>query len=139
MRTGVAAVVGMVGSFACVAAMVLTTFGVIGVGVSGGMAGMGTRGAPETGTLSGILGFLLQAGPTILVISIGLITASLAIRRRIAAVPALGGGGIIYWGMYGQAMVSIMDAAIVLGLLIWLATEVWTRRAGRRDVRQSMA
>lgn len=139
MRTGVAGVVGLVGSLACIAAMVLTTFGVIGVGVSGGMAGMGTRGAPETGTLSGILGFLLQAGPTILVISIGLITASLAIRRRIAALPALAGGGIMYWGMYGQAMIPIMDAAVVLGLLIWLATEFWTRRAGRDGDQRSMA
>lgn len=75
----------------------------------------------------GVVDFLVHAGPIILLISIVAIVLAFGIRRRAAVIPALGAGGLMYWGMYLQPRLGLMYAAIVLGLLGWAALYFWTR------------
>lgn len=117
------AAVGFLGGIACSAAMVLAAVGVIGAATAGGwsslssMAGMGRASTPGGRSLSR---FLLDNGPTILVVSIVLVTLALALRRRPAAVGAALVGAVMYWGMYMQGAVTIMYVTIAAGLITWL-------------------
>lgn len=112
-------IIGVLGTLTCMGAMVLAAVGVAGVGASAAMAGMGPQGQATGGHPTSILAFLLQAGPVILLVSIGTFALSLATRRWVAAVPVLLVGGVIYWGMYGQSRLSVMYVTMVLGLLGW--------------------
>ncbi len=127
-------IVGVLGTLACMGAMVLAVAGVAGVGTSAvgasaAMAGMsmGTQGQATSGPHPGILAFLLQAGPVILLVSIGAFALSLATRRWVAAIPALLVGGVIYWGMYGQPRLPVMYVTMALGLLGWAVVFLWVR------------
>lgn len=145
-----AGVAGTCGSLACMASMVLPLVGVAGAGVASGaragggsmagMAGMGpapaARAAASSGAAApshpgGVLGFLVTIGPELLVVSILLVTVSLALRRRAAALPALVAGGLPYWGMYAQGSDALMYATIAVGYAIWAATYAWTRQRPR--------
>ncbi len=138
---------GTCGSLACIASMVLPLVGVAGAGVASGaqasggsmagMAGMGpapaARAAASSGAAApshagGVLGFLVTIGPELLVLSILLVTVSLALRRRAAALPALVAGALLYWGMYAQGSDALMYATIAVGYAIWAATYAWTRQ-----------
>jgi hypothetical protein len=120
---GVAALAGWIGSLSCVIAMTLAAVGAAGAGATsvGGMADMGS----SASSAGGPLGFLLQYGPLILLVSIAAMTLSLASRRSIAALPALVAGAALYWGMYGQDRLPVMYAAIIVGLLTWAAAFLW--------------
>lgn len=127
----VAGLAGVCGSVSCVASMVLPLVGLAGAGVatgaqaSGGlMPGMGPAPLSQPG---GVLGFVVTIGPELLVVSVLLVTVSLALRRRAAAGPALAAGALLYWGMYGQTLGSVMYATIAMGYLIWAGTYAWTR------------
>ena len=137
-----AGVAGTCGSVACVAAMVLPLGGLAGAGAAAGaqatgcsMAGMGpaptSTSKATAATVSshpgGVLGVLVTIGPELLVVSVLLVTVSLALRRRAAAVPALAAGALLYWGMYAQASDAVMYATIAVGYVIWAATYAWTR------------
>jgi hypothetical protein len=74
-----------------------------------------------------VLGILVTIGPELLVVSVLLVTVSLALRRRIAAIPALVAGALLYWGMYAQGSDALMYATIAVGYAIWAATYAWTR------------
>ncbi len=140
----VAGVAGLLGTLACVGAMGLAVLGIAGVGASASAAGMadmaatGALGTAATVSPAGLLGLLLRVGPAILVVSIGAVALSLGIRRRAAAIPALLGGGMLYWGMYAQPNLALMGAAIVAGLLLWVAAEIWAR-ASRRPQAQGVS
>lgn len=132
-------IVGVLGTLACISAMVLAAIGIAGVGASAvgagaSMAGMstGSQGQATSGQATSILAFLLQAGPTILPVSIGAFTLSLAIRQWAAAIPVLLAGGVIYWGMYGQQRLTVMYVTMVLGLLGWAAVFLWVRGLPQR-------
>ncbi|MDA8203399.1 MAG: hypothetical protein M0Z49_11700 [Chloroflexi bacterium] len=126
--------------------MVLPLVGVAGAGVASGaqagggsmagMAGMGpapaeravaASGAAAPSHAGGVLGFLVTIGPELLVVSILLVTVSLALRRRVAALPAPFAGALLYWGMYAQGSDALMYATIAVGYAIWAATYAWTR------------
>lgn len=103
------------------------------------MAGMGTTprsGASATATASiatsshagGVLGVLVRTGPELLVVSVLLVTVSLALRRRAAAAPALLAGALLYWGMYAQASVGLMYTTMAVAYLVWALSYAWTRR-----------
>jgi hypothetical protein len=79
-----------------------------------------------------ILAFLLQAGPTILLVSIAAFALSLTMRRWMAALVALLVGGVIYWGMYGQSRLPVMYVTMALGLLGWAVIFLWVRGLPRR-------
>ncbi len=134
-------VVGMLGTLACMGAMLLAVIGVAGVGASAvgaqtSMAGMstGAQGQATGGQPISILALLLQAGPVILLVSIGAFSLSLATRRWVAAIPSLLVGGVIYWGMYGQSRLPVMYVTMALGLLGWAVIFLWVRDLPRRRV-----
>jgi hypothetical protein len=127
-------IVGMLGTLACMGAMVLAAVGVVGVGASAvgaqtSMAGMSTsaQGQATGGQPTSILARLLQAGPVILLVSIGAFALSLVTKRWVAALTALLVGGVIYWGMYGQPRLPVMYVTMVLGLLGWAVVFLWVR------------
>ncbi|MBA3424274.1 MAG: hypothetical protein ACR2HO_07850 [Rubrobacteraceae bacterium] len=122
-----------------------------------GMAGMGSKhqgGAPGAGSehhseakhsvakqahtpvwLEGLLRF----GPVILVVSVLLVTASVTLRRRLAALPAISGGLILYVGMYAQPNLALMYAAIVVGTVLLIIAFVASLRPTTKEVgRQAM-
>jgi hypothetical protein len=109
----------------------------------GGMAdaGSGHRGGAEAGTADaastahflGWLDVLLRWGPEILVISVVSIVASVALRRRWAALPAIGGGLILYVGMYAQPKLALMHAAIAVGTVLLLVAYVISVRPARTE------
>jgi len=129
-------VVGVLGTLACMGSMVLAVVGVVGVGTSAAMAGMstGAQGQAASGQPTSILDFLLQAGPAILLVSIGAFALSQAFRRWVAAIPALLVGGVIYWGMYGQPRLPVMYVTMALGVLGWAVVFLWVRGLPRRRV-----
>ena len=131
LRIGQAAlgIVGVLGTLICMGAMLLAVIGVAGVGASAGMAGMpmGSQGQAASGQPTSILTLLLQAGPVILLVSIGAFALSLATSRWVSVIPALLMGGIIYWGMYGQPSLPVMYITMVLGLLGWAVILLWVR------------
>ncbi len=110
-----AGLLGLVGSLACTMAMTLPA---IGVGAAGGMAAMSGANANTQG---GFLGFLLEYGPLILLVSVALVTIGLALRRPRAAVPSLAAGAVLYWGMYAQASYFVMYVSLALGFAAWAA------------------
>jgi hypothetical protein len=128
-------VMGVLGTLTCMGAMVLAIIGVAGVGVSASMGGMSPGGQSGSGGQPiAILALLLAAGPTILLISIGAFTLSLATRRWGAAILALLLGSVIYWGMYSQPRLPVMYITMVLGLLGWAVLFLWVRGPFHRRV-----
>lgn len=115
-----AGVLGLAGSVTCTVAMTLPA---IGVGAAGGMAAMSGSNA---GTQGGVLGFLLDYGPIILIVSVALVTIGFALRRPKAAAPSLGVGAVLYWGMYAQASYLLMYATLALGFAAWALIYRWT-------------
>ena len=70
----------------------------------------------------------------ILIVSVVLVTVSLAVRRPLAAVPALAFGALLYWGMYGQPSHLLMYLTLALAYAGWLGTNLWTRRRPARQL-----
>ncbi len=127
-------IVGVMGTLTCMGAMLLAVIGVAGAGTSAAMSGMnmGIQGQATNSQHPGVLAFLLQAGPAILLVSIGAFALSLASRRWVAAIPALLVGGVMYWGMYGQPRLPVMYVNMALGLLGWAVVFLWVRGLRRR-------
>jgi hypothetical protein len=133
--------VGLVGTLVCSLSMVAAPLGLIAAGgtaaAQGGMAGMGSgdQGAGAAHS-PGWLDVLLRWGPEILVVSVLLIVASVALRRRWAALPAIGGGLILYVGMYAQPNLAVMYGTIIVGtallVLAYVASLRWPEIVGRR-------
>jgi len=92
---------------------------------------MATTGGSGSSTPTA-LRFLIGAGPSILLVSIALVTVAVAARRPLAAAPALLAGAALYWGMYRQPSAAVMDAVIAVGLLGWGSLVVWVFRGSRR-------
>ncbi len=99
------------------------------------MPGMGPATTTATSGSShpgGLLGVLVTIGPELLVVSVLLVAVSFALRRPVAALPALIAGALLYWGMYSQASVVVMYVTIVVAYLAWAAIYVWNRTRPRR-------
>jgi len=115
--------------------MILAALGLLGTAVSAGssmadMQGMGGGGgttAAQPGPFAGLLAFLVQAGPVIMIPSIAAMVLAFGLRRRVAAIPALAAGAVMYWGMYLQPRLALMYAAIGLGFLGWAALYLSSR------------
>lgn len=124
--------VGVLGTLTCMGAMVLAVIGVAGVSTSAAMAGMSMGTQATRGQHPGLLAFLLQAGPVILLVSVGAFALSFATRRWEAAIPTLLVGGIIYWGMYAQQNLAVMYITMALGLFCWALIFLWAHSLPRR-------
>ena len=124
-----AGALGVVGSAACAASMILAAVGVGGAAAATRMAGMTGTGP---GAPSGALGALVRAGPWLMLTSVALVTAALALTRRpVTALPALLAGAVLYAGMYAQHSLPVMYASIAAGYLGWAALALWAARGSR--------
>jgi len=139
---GLAGALGVLASLACTAAMTLPVLGVAGAAAAAGARGAGGMDSMSSmypaggGDSGGLLGWLLTYyGPALLVVSIVLVTLSVAVRRPLAAVPALLWGALLYWGMYGQPSYPVMYLTLALGYAGWIGTYLWA--ATRPDRRPS--
>lgn len=131
-----AVVLGLGGTAACAVAMILPIVGVVssaasaGAQAAGGMAGMGAGG--HVAHYSGLEGFLLRFGKEILIVSVVLVAGSFlarrVARRGYAAIGALVGGAILYYGMYEQSSVAVMYVTMAVGYTGWVGAYLWLRR-----------
>jgi len=127
-----AGLLGIGGTLACTVAMTLPA---IGVGAAGGMAAMSGASANTQG---GFLGFLLEYGPLILLVSVALVTIGFALRRPLATGPSLAAGAVLYWGMYAQGNYFVMYVSLALGFAAWAAIYRWTL-SGQQSTGESPA
>jgi len=128
-----AGALGLVGTMACGASMVLVA---LGVGASAAATGMAAMSGTGPGAPHGVLGVLLRIGPWLLVASVLLVAAAFALGRRpVSALPALLVGALLYAGMYAQPNLAVMYAAIAVGYTAWGALYLWVRRARPSTVR----
>lgn len=94
------------------------------------MSGMGTMTSSGSSRLPGSLDAIVRFGPQILVLSLLLVVAGVALRRRSAVIPAVVGGFILYVGMYAQVSVLWMYVAIAVGGALLLFAYVVSVRPG---------
>lgn len=131
--------IGLTGSTACAAAMVLALVGLVGAGTAAAgaspssgdmstMSGTGTSGFASPVDLA--VAILIRAGPVILLLSIVAVVAAVAAKRRGAVIPVLLGGIVLYVGMYLLSQRVVMFVSIGVGMLIWLAALFWAVRLG---------
>jgi hypothetical protein len=113
-----AGLLGVLGSAACSASMILTVVGVGGAAAATGMAAM-TGGGP--GAPGGAPGALVRAGPWLTPPSVLLVTAAALTRRPLTAVLAFLAGAVLDAGMYAQHNLAVMYASIAVGYLTWAA------------------
>jgi hypothetical protein len=111
--------------------MVAPTLGLIAMQTSrpsnAGMGGATTVGEAQ---LPGWWEAILRLGPEILVVSALLVAIAVALRRRLAVLPATAGRIILYLGMYAQPSLVLMELAAVLGIALLVPAFV----AGLRPV-----
>lgn len=100
------------------------------------MAGMGTANSPGSSSLPAWLDPIVRFGPEILVVSLLLVVAGVALRRRGAAVPAIVGGVVLYVGMYVQNSLLLMYVAIGVGGILLLLGYVVSLRPGLLRIRR---
>lgn len=90
------------------------------------ISGVGTSGLASPVDLA--VAILIRAGPVILLLSIVAMVAAVAAKRRVAVIPVLLGGLVLYVGMYLQGQRAVMFVSIGFGMLIWLAASLWVVR-----------
>jgi hypothetical protein len=123
-----AGVVGLAGSLACGAAMILAGLGLGASTTTTGMAGM--VGMDRSGNATrGLLGLLLRAGPGLLVASTVLIALAFALKRLAAAAPTLLAGAVLYAGTNAQPNLTLMYLSIAVGYAGWALLYRWVRTA----------
>ncbi len=133
--------VGLGGTLVCSLSMIAAAVGLFAAGgtaaAQGGMAGMGSGHQGGAGAdvshNPGWLDAILRFGPEILIVSVLLIVASVALRRRSAALPAIGGGVVLYVGMYAQPNLALMYTAMAVGTVLLVLAYVASFRPIRRE------
>jgi hypothetical protein len=136
--TALAATVGVGGSALCSFGVVAAAVGLFAAeGASAAhtsMAGMRTRNSPGPSRLPQWLDAIVRFRPEILVVSLLLVVAGVALRRRSAAIPAVVGGVVLYVGMYVQKSLILMYVAIGVGGILLLLGYVVSLRSGLLQV-----
>lgn len=141
-RVGVAGVIAaLTCTLACCLPAILVVLGV-GASAAAGM-GHGAHGTEQArGWFAGLLEVLHRVSPALLIVSIVLVAAALAMRRRAAVLPALLAGAVLYLSVHGQTDPVRMYAGMAFGYGVWIGLYLWTRpsaeacpdRAGRVGV-----
>lgn len=54
-------------------------------------------------------------------------SVAFALRRPVAAVPAVLAGAVLYAGMYTQSNQALMYGSIAVGYAAWIGTHLWVR------------
>jgi hypothetical protein len=110
---------GIGGALLCSLTMVAPALGLIAVQTTQpSMDGVSSSGSTTQGQLPAWWDTIVGVGPEILVVSVLLVALTVALRRRLAALPAAAGGLILYLGTYAQPSLVVMDAATVLGIAL---------------------
>ena len=135
-----AATVGVGGSALCSFGMVAAAVGLFATAgaraAHTSMAGMGTATSPGSSGLPAWLDAIVRFGPEILMASLLLVVAGVALRRRGAAVPAVVGGVVLYVGMYVQNNLFVMYVAIGVGSVLLLLGYAASLRPGLLGARR---
>lgn len=140
MAAACCSALGIGGSALCSFGMVAAAVGLFATAgttvAHSSTAGMGTMISTGSARLPGWLDVIVRFGPEILVFSLLLLIAGVAVRRRGAAIPAVVGGVGLYVGMYVQSSLLWMYLAIgVGGMLLLLAYVASLRPRLRRPLR----
>ncbi|MDE2572849.1 MAG: hypothetical protein KGM44_10060 [bacterium] len=147
MVNKVVCTLGLCGAGACSLAMFAVPLGIVGAGVAAGTAvgssmhGMESTSGMAGGAASGAgvhlpawVTTLNRLGPELLIVSVLVMIAALALRRaRYGIALTVVGGAVLYYGMYVQSNMTVMGAATVFGLaLLVLAMLLGIWRQPRR-------
>lgn len=126
-RFGLAGVVAaVVCTLGCCLPAVLAALG-IGASAAVGMGHAAHGGDEPRGWFATVLDVVHRISPVLLIVSIVLVTAALAMRRRAAVLPALSAGAVLYLSVHGQTDPIVMYAGMALGYGVWIALYLWTR------------
>jgi hypothetical protein len=110
---GRSAALGVLGSVACAASMILTAVGVAAATAATSMAGMTGTGPA---TPAGHPAALVRVGPWLMVASALRVAAAFAFTRLPVTAPsALLAGAVLYVGMYAQRSLPVMCAGYFTG------------------------
>jgi hypothetical protein len=110
---------GILGTLACSLSMVAPAAGLFAAHAArSSMDGMGGFEPAGQAQLPAWWTELVLLGPAILVTSVLVLAVAVAIRRRLASLPALVGGSILYLGMYAQPSLPMMYTAMALGIAL---------------------
>jgi len=137
--TSLCCALGIVGAIACTVGMFAIPLGLAGAGIAAianadsmqNMSGMSTTGtASSTGShLPAWIAIVNRFGPEILLGSVVLMIAGLAIRRSLfGALIALLGGIVLYYGMYGTTNITIMWPVTGAGMILLFIALIGLRR-----------
>lgn len=131
-RFGVAAVAAaMVCTLGCCLPAILVALGA-GASAAVGMGHAAHGAGGSHGWFAAALDVVHRVSPVLLLVSIVLVTAAFAMRRRVAVLPALLAGVVLYFGVHGQTDPVVMYAAMALGYGAWIALYLWTRPSASR-------
>jgi hypothetical protein len=107
---------GLGGAILCSLTMVAPALGLLaGQAARSSMGGMSGSASTSQAQLPAWWDAIVRLGPEILVLSVLLVALAVALRRRLAALPAIVGGLILYLGMYAQPSLMAMEAATGIG------------------------
>ena len=110
---------GIGGAILCSLTMVAPALGLIaGQAARSSMGGMSGSASAGQAQLPAWWEAIVRLGPEILVVSVLLVALAVALRRHVAALPAIAGGFILYVGMYVQPSLVVMEAATLLGIAL---------------------
>lgn len=130
-RFGVAGVVAaLVCALGCCLPAILVALGA-GASAAAGMGHAAHGGGEPRGWFAAVVDVVHRVSPVLLIVSIVLVAAAFAMRRRAAVLPALLAGVVLYLGVHGQADPAVMYAAMALGYGAWIALYLWTRPSGQ--------
>lgn len=115
--------------FACCLPPILVALGA-GASTAVGMADMDHSSAGSHGTFGDLLHLLHRIAPGLLAVSVVLIAGAFALRRPIAAIPALLAGVVLYVSMHVQSDPTVMYTGMVVAYGTWIGLYLWTRRTG---------
>jgi hypothetical protein len=121
---------GVIAALTCTLACCLPAILVaLGAGASAAAgAGHAAHGAGGSrGWMGTLLDVLHRVSPGLLILSIALVAGAFAMRRRVAVVPALLAGLVLYLSVHGQTDPTVMYAGMVLGYGAWIGLYLWTR------------
>jgi len=110
---------GLGGAILCSLTMVAPALGLIaGQAARSSMGGVSGSASAGQAQLPTWWEAIVRLGPEILVVSVLLVALAVALRRHVAALPAIAGGFILYVGMYVQPSLVVMEAATLLGIAL---------------------
>lgn len=139
-RFGVAGVIAALAcTLGCCLPAILVAFGV-GASAAAGMGHAAHGGGQSQGWLAAVVDVVHQVSPVLLIVSIVLVAAAFAMRRRAAVLPALLAGVLLYLSVHAQSDPIVMYAGMALGYGVWIALYLWTRpRPGAESCEGSTA